>query len=173
MKYLVRDKMLAIGDDYWIEDEDGRHAFLVDGKALRFRDTLELKDPDGLILITLREKLFTLRDAMTLERDERRLAVIRRKRLSLLRGHFRVTLAEGTELDVSGRILDREFKVEYDGELLALVSRQWYRLRETYAVDVVREDADAALLIAVAVCVIRMVEKEREDGVSPDGVPGP
>ncbi|MGW6781122.1 LURP-one-related/scramblase family protein [Streptomyces sp. NPDC054987] len=163
MKYLVRDKMLAIGDDYWIEDEYGRHAFLVDGKALRFRDTLELKDPDGRILITLRERLFGFRDAMTLERDERRLAVIRRKRLSLLRNHFRVTLVEGTELDVSGRILDREFKVEYEGELLALVSRQWYRVRETYAVDVVREDADAALLVAVAVCVIRMAEKERED----------
>ncbi|MER5773099.1 LURP-one-related family protein [Streptomyces sp. NPDC002039] len=163
MKYLVRDKVLAIGDDYWIEDEDGRHAFLVDGKALRLRDTLELKDPDGHILITLREKWFAFRDAMTLERDERRLAVIRRKRLSLLRNHYRVTLAEGTEVDVSGRILDREFKVEYEGELLALVSRQWYRVRETYAVDVVREDADAALLIAVAVCVIRMAEKERDE----------
>ncbi|ATZ25757.1 LURP-one-related/scramblase family protein [Streptomyces lavendulae] len=168
MKYLVRDKLLAIGDDYWIEDEDGRHAFLVDGKALRFRDTLELKDRDGRILITLRAKLFSLRDAMTLERDELRLAVIRRKRLSLLRNHFLVTLADGTELDVSGRILDREFKVEYDGELLALVSRQWYRIRETYAVDVVREDADPALLIAVAVCVIRMAEKERE-GPEPEG----
>ncbi|MFD9377168.1 LURP-one-related/scramblase family protein [Streptomyces sp. NPDC059999] len=163
MKYLVRDKVLAIGDDYWIEDEEGRHAFLVDGKALRMRDTLELKDPDGHILITLREKWFAFRDAMTLERDERRLAVIRRKRFSLLRNHYRVTLAEGTEVDVSGRILDREFKVEYDGELLALISRQWYRIRETYAVDVVREDADAALLIAVAVCVIRMAEKERDE----------
>ncbi|MFD9724158.1 LURP-one-related/scramblase family protein [Streptomyces sp. NPDC059072] len=161
MKYLVRDKMLAIGDDYWIEDEDGRHAFLVDGKALRFRDTLELKDPDGLILITLREKLLGFRDTMTLERDGRRLARIRRKRWSLLRNHFLVTLIEGTELDVSGRILDREFKVEYEGELLALVSRQWYRIRETYAVDVIREDADAALLVAVAVCVIRMAEAER------------
>ncbi|MCY0945391.1 MULTISPECIES: LURP-one-related/scramblase family protein [Streptomyces] len=164
MKYLVRDKMLALGDDYWIEDEDGRHAFLVDGKALRVKDKLELKDPDGQILITLREKLFSFRDAMTLERDGERLAVIRRKRFSLLRNHFRVTLVEGTELDVSGRILDREFKVEYDGELLALISRQWYRVRETYAVDVIREDADAALLIAVAVCVIRMAEKERDDG---------
>ncbi|MFJ1866528.1 LURP-one-related/scramblase family protein [Streptomyces sp. NPDC088097] len=162
MKYLVRDKLLAIGDDYWIEDQDGRPAFLVDGKALRFRDTLELKDRDGRTLITLRAKLFALRDSMTLERDEERLAVIRRKRLSLLRNHFLVTLTEGTELDVSGRILDREFKVEYDGELLALISRQWYRIRETYAVDIVREDADAALLIAVAVCVIRMAEKERE-----------
>lgn len=162
MKYLVRDKIFAIGDDYWIEDERGRHAFLVDGKALRLRDTLELKDPDGHVLVTLRQKMFSLRDAMTIERDERPLATVRRKRLSLLRNHYRVTLVDGTELDVSGRILDREF-VEYEGELLAHISRRWFHVRETYAVNVVREDADAALQIAVAVCVIRMAERERED----------
>ena len=100
---------------------------------------------------------------MTLERDGSQLAVIRQKRLSLLRDHHRVTLSEGTELDVSGRITEREFRVEYEGELLALVSRQWYRVRETYAVDVIREDADPALLIAVALSVIRMAEKKRGD----------
>ncbi|HZX39260.1 MAG TPA: LURP-one-related family protein [Streptomyces sp.] len=162
MKYLVRDKVFAIGDDYWIEDEHGRHAFLVDGKALRLRDTLEIKDPNGLVLITLRKKMFSLRDTMTIERGDAPLATIRKKRLSLLRNHYRVTLVEGTELDVSGRVLDREFGVEYDGELLAHISRQWFRVRETYAVNVVREDADAALMIAVAVCVIRMAEKERD-----------
>ena len=73
-------------------------------------------------------------------------------------------MADGTELDVSGRILDREFAVEYDGELLAHISRRWLRVRETYGVDVVREEVDHALLIAVAVCVIRMAEKEREEG---------
>ena len=161
MKYLVRDKIFAIGDDYWIEDEQGRHAFLVDGKALRLRDTLELKDPSGRVLIVLRKMMFSMRDTMTIERDERVLATVRRKRLSLLRNHFRITLVEGTELDVSGRILDREFTVEYDGELLAHISRQWYRVRDTYAVNVVREDADPALMIAVAVCVIRMAERER------------
>ncbi|MFJ8311780.1 MULTISPECIES: LURP-one-related/scramblase family protein [unclassified Streptomyces] len=161
MKYLVRDKIFAIGDDYWIETEDGRQAFLADGKALRLRDTLELKDPSGHVLITLREKMFSLRDAMTIERDDRALATVRRKRLSLLRNHYRVSLVEGTELDVSGKILDREFTVEYDGELLAHVSRKWFRVRETYAVNVVRKDADAALIIAVVICVIRMDEKER------------
>ncbi|MFD5895169.1 MULTISPECIES: LURP-one-related/scramblase family protein [unclassified Streptomyces] len=164
MKYLVRDKIFAIGDDYWIEDEQGRQAFLVDGKALRLRDTLELKDPQGRVLITLRQKLLSLRDAMTLERDGEPLATIRKKKLSLLRNHYRVALAEGTELDVSGRILDREFAIEYDGELLAHVSRRWFRVRETYAVDVIRDDSDPSLLIAVAVCVIRMAEKEREEG---------
>ncbi|MFJ3932033.1 LURP-one-related/scramblase family protein [Streptomyces sp. NPDC090029] len=163
MKYLVCDKIFAIGDDYWIEDERGRHAFLVDGKALRLRDTLELKDPSGYVLVTLRQKLLSLRGAMTIERDGETLATIRRKRLSLLRNHFRVALSDGTELDVSGRILDREFAVEYDGELLAHISRRWLTLRDTYGVDVVREDADASLLIAVAVCVIRMAEREREE----------
>ncbi|MFI2286142.1 LURP-one-related family protein [Streptomyces niveus] len=164
MKYLVRDKIFAIGDDYWIEDEQGRQAFLVDGKALRLRDTLELKDPQGRVLVTLRQKLLSLRDAMTIERDGEPLATIRKKRLSLLRNHYRVALADGTELDVSGRILDREFAIEYDGELLAHVSRRWFRVRETYAVDVIRDDADTSLLIAVTVCVIRMAEKERDDG---------
>ncbi|WP_345644561.1 LURP-one-related/scramblase family protein [Streptomyces tremellae] len=163
MKYQVRDRIFGIGDDYWITDEHGRKAFLVDGKALRLRDTLEIKDPSGQVLITLREKMFSLRDAMTIERDGEALATIRRKRLSLLRNHYRVSLVEGTELDVSGKILDREFAVEYDGELLAEVSRRWLSVRETYGVNVVREDADHALLLAVAVCVIRMAEKEREE----------
>ncbi|MFF4172041.1 LURP-one-related/scramblase family protein [Streptomyces sp. NPDC001744] len=162
MKYLVRDKIFEIGDVHWIEDEEGRHAFLVDGKALRLRDTLELKDPEGRVLVTLRQKVLGLRDAMTIERGGEPLATVRRKRLSLLRDHYRVTLVEGTALDVSGRVLNREFVVAYEGELLAHVSRQWFRVRDTYAVNVVREDADAALLVAVAVCVIRMAERERE-----------
>ncbi|WP_424212885.1 LURP-one-related/scramblase family protein [Streptomyces sp. BI20] len=163
MKYLVRDKLLGFGEDYRIEDENGRYAYLVDGKALSLRDTTELKDPDGRILLVLRSRLLSVRETMVLEREDRRLAVIRRKRLSLLRGHVLVSLVDGTELDVSGRIADREFRVDLDGEPLALVSRQWYRVRDTYAVDVLREDADPALLLAVVVCAIRMADKERED----------
>jgi uncharacterized protein YxjI len=163
MRYLVRDRLLGFGDDYWIEDEHGGKAFLVDGKAMRLRDTFELKDSEGRVLIDIREKMLALRDTLLIERDGEALASIRRKRLSLLRNHYRVTLVDGTELDVSGKILDREFAVEYDGELLAVVSRRRLHLRDTYGVDVVREDADPALLIAVTVCVIHLAEREGEE----------
>jgi uncharacterized protein YxjI len=163
MRYLVRDRLLGFGDDYWIEDEHGEKAFLVDGKAMRLRDTFELKDPEGRVLIDIREKMLALRDTLLIERDGEALASIRRKRLSLLRNHYRVILVDGTELDVSGKILDREFAIEYDGELLAVISRRWLHLRDTYGVDVVREDADPALLIAVAVCVIHLAEREGEE----------
>ncbi|MER5356763.1 LURP-one-related family protein [Streptomyces sp. NPDC002785] len=162
MRFLVRERLFAVGDDYWIEDADGRKAFLVDGKAMRMRDTFELKDAQGRILVEIRQKLLSLRDTMLIERDGEQLARIKRKRLSLLRNHYRVTLVDGTELDVSGKILDREFAVDYDGELLAQISRRWLTVRDTYGIDVVREDADVALLIAVSVCVIVLADKEHE-----------
>jgi uncharacterized protein YxjI len=163
MRFLVRDRLLGFGEDYWIEDDRGDKVYLVDGKAMRMRDTFELKDPQGRVLVDIRQKMLALRDTMVIERDDQPLATVRRKRLSLLRNHYRVTLVDGTELDVSGKIADREFAVEYDGELLAVVSRRWLHVRDTYGLDVVREDADPALLIAVTVCVIHLSEKERGD----------
>ncbi|MBD2817351.1 MULTISPECIES: LURP-one-related/scramblase family protein [Streptomyces] len=163
MRFLVYDRLLGFGDDYWIEDDDGNKVFLVDGKAMRLRDTWELKDAQGRVLVDIHQKMLALRDTMVIERDGEPLARIKRKRLSLLRNHYRVSLADGNELDVSGKILDREFAIEYDGELLAVVSRRWLTLRDTYGVDVVRDDADPALLIALAVCVIHLAEKEREE----------
>jgi uncharacterized protein YxjI len=163
MRLFVRDRILGFGEDYWIEDQHGTKVFLVDGKAMRLRDTFQLKDPHGRVLIDIHQKMFALRDTMVIERDGEQLAKIKRKRLSLLRHHYRVSLVDGTELDVSGKILDREFAIDYDGELIAQISRRWLHVRETYGVDLVREDVDPALLIAVAVCVIHLAEKEREE----------
>ncbi len=168
MRFLVYDRLLGFGDDYWIEDDNGNKAYLVDGKAMRLRDTWELKDAQGRVLVDIHQKMLALRDTMVIERDGEPLARIKRKRLSLLRNHYRVALADGNELDVSGKILDREFAIEYDGELLAVVSRRWLTLRDTYGVDVVRDDADPALLIALAVCVIHLAEKEREKAEEDD-----
>ncbi|MER5552074.1 LURP-one-related family protein [Streptomyces sp. NPDC002793] len=161
MRLLVRERLFGVGEDYWIEDADGRKLFLVDGKAMRLRDTFELKDADGRVLVEIRQKLVSLRDTMIIERDGEELAKVKRKRLSLLRNHYRVDLVEGTELDVSGKVLDREFAIDYDGELLAQISRRWLTVRDTYGIDIVREDADVALLVAVAVCVIVLADKER------------
>ncbi|MFH8794080.1 LURP-one-related/scramblase family protein [Streptomyces sp. NPDC017941] len=161
MKLLVRDRVFGIGDDYWIEDDQGRKVFLVDGKAMRLRETFELKDMQGRVLIDIHAKMLSVRDTMVIEREGEPLATVKRKRLSLLRNHYRVALADGSELDVSGKILDREFAVEYEGELLADISRRWFTVRDAYGVQITREDADPALLLAVAVCVIRLAEKDR------------
>ena len=40
MHYRMRQKLVSIGDDYWIENDQGERVFKVDGKALRVRQTL-------------------------------------------------------------------------------------------------------------------------------------
>ena len=96
MRFLVRDRILGIGDDYWIEDDRGNKVYLVDGKAMRLRDTFELKDAEGRVLIDIHKKMLALRDTMVIERGGEPLATVRRKRLSLLRNHYRVALADGS-----------------------------------------------------------------------------
>ena len=46
-RFMMRQRMVAIGDDYWIEDDNGDRVFKVNGKVARVRDTWELEDPDG------------------------------------------------------------------------------------------------------------------------------
>ena len=42
--YQMKQQMLSIGDDFWIENGAGERVFKVDGKVLRIRKTLHLQD---------------------------------------------------------------------------------------------------------------------------------
>ena len=45
--FLIRKQLIALGDDFWVEDEDGNRVFHIDGKVLRPRDTYVLETADG------------------------------------------------------------------------------------------------------------------------------
>ncbi len=47
-RYQMREKLFAIGDDFWIENQDGERVFKVNGKALRVRETFILESPPAM-----------------------------------------------------------------------------------------------------------------------------
>ncbi len=55
-RYQMREKLLSIGDDYWIENESGERAFKVNGKAVRLRDTFVLEDAAGEEVAKIQER---------------------------------------------------------------------------------------------------------------------
>ncbi|RCV50426.1 LURP-one-related/scramblase family protein [Marinitenerispora sediminis] len=169
MKFLVRERIFDIGDDFWVENEEGERVFLVDGKALRIRKTFELKDVDGNELLVIRKKLLSVRDTMTVERDGEPVATVRKRLFNPIKDKLIVELADGGEWEVTGDFLDKEYEVTDDSGPVAIISRKWFTLVDTYAVDVntFRGDAggDPALVLAVAVCVDTMTEDDGdEDG---------
>src|SRR4051795_12721118 len=77
-RYTMREKLFAIGDDYWIETDDGERAFKVDGKAMRLRTTLLIENRSGEELFTVREKKLSVRDKMEIERGGRTAATVKK-----------------------------------------------------------------------------------------------
>jgi uncharacterized protein YxjI len=161
MKFMMRERMFGIGEDFWIEDESGQRVFLVDGKALRLRQTFELKDPEGTVLTVIRKKLVSVRDTMIVERDGETVAKVHKKLFSPLRHKMTIELADGQEWTAAGDIIEKNYSIEGDQGVVAETSRKWFRIRESYGIEV--DHPDVPLVLSVAVAVDELAEDSRED----------
>lgn len=159
-RFRMRQKLVSIGDDYWIEDEEGRRVYKVDGKAMRVRDTFVLEDGDGRALLKIQQKLARLRKTMTIEdAGGRPVATVKKSHLSPLRDRWVVDLEHGPEMTVTGNVIDHEYTVVRGGREVAVVTKRWLRMRDTYTVDVVA-DEDPALVLAVVAVVDHMAHDD-------------
>ncbi len=154
-RYKMRQKIAAIGDDFWIENGLGQRVFKVDGKALRVRDTLKIRDASGREVAELQEHLVTIRDTMEISRDGKTIATVRKALVTPLRGRFSVDVAGGADMDVQGNILNHEYRISQGGRDIAEVSRRWFRIRDTYGVEI-DPGQDDALILAITVVVDQM-----------------
>lgn len=154
-RYQMREKLLSIGDDFWIETEDGQRAFKVDGKALRVRSTFILETPSGEELFKIQERKLRVRDTMEVERDGETVATIKKALITPLRDRFAIELEGGEELTAKGNIVDHEYEIEHDGEKVAQISKRWFRVRDTYGIEVAPGQNDA-LILAATVCIDEM-----------------
>ena len=152
-RYQMREQLLSIGDDYWIEDESGARAFKVDGKAFRIRDTFVLRDASGQEAAKIQERKLRVRDSMKIERPGGDAIV--HKALVGIRDRFKIDVEGGDDLSAHGNLVDHEYEIERDGDTVATVSKKWFRVRETYGVEI-QPSQDDALILAIVVCIDAM-----------------
>jgi uncharacterized protein YxjI len=153
--YRLREKMFSIGDDFWIENGAGQRAFKVDGKALRIRETLVIEDPAGREVATIKEKLVSVRDVMTIERADQPLATIKKALFTPLRERFDIECADGVTYEVKGRITDHNYQFVRGENQVAEVSKKWFRVRDSYGVEV-GPNEDIGLILAAVVAIDQM-----------------
>jgi uncharacterized protein YxjI len=151
--YLIRKRLIALGDDFWVEDENGERVFHVDGKVMRLRDTFVLETPDGEELLRIEERRLKLRKTFAIERDGEEIATVAKALVTPLRNRFSVEVAGQGVLEVKGDLLDHEYTIEWEGGArMAEVSKRWFSVRDTYGVSVA-PGQDPVLAIAIAVCI--------------------
>jgi len=154
--YQMREKMVSIGDDFWIENDRGEKVYKVDGKALRVRQTLIIEDRTGRELAKIQQKMLRVKDSMEVEGEHgERIAMVKKALITPVRERWTVNVKGGPDLEVQGNILDHEFTIGEGRDRVAEVSKKWFRVRDTYGVEI---DAgqDDALILAVTVCIDQM-----------------
>ncbi len=158
MRYIIREKLLHLGEDSTITDETGRPVYQVDGKIFTLHHTLVMRDMAGAEVATIRQQLIALRPTWEITRGGQELAEVRKKLLTFLGDRFTVDIPGPDDLEVAGNIFEHEFSITRGGQTVATVSKQWISLTATYGVDIAPGQDDA--LILACVLILDLAEDE-------------
>jgi uncharacterized protein YxjI len=159
-RYKIRQNLISIGDDFWIENEESKRVFRVDGKVLRIRKTLVFEDMDGEPLCTIKERLLTIRDTMTIDGpDGEQMAVIKKALIAPVRDRWMVKVRNGPDLSVQGNIFDYEYSIKQGWNKVAEISKKWFRLTDTYGVEIDHGQNDI-LVLAIAIAIDMMAHDD-------------
>ena len=109
------------------EDTEGRALCKIQGRVLRVRDSMEIEDADG-----------------------NRIAMVKKAVISPLRERWVVDRPDAPDLRVQGNVLDHEYEIEQDGAKVAEVSKRWFRVRDTYGVEIAPGQDDVLVLAVTA-----------------------
>lgn len=158
--YKVRERLFDLGDDYWIETEDGRKAYKVDGKVLRLRDTFHIEGPDGERLAKLQQRPVRVRETYEIERAGAPDAMLRKALVSPLRDRWTLEADDVGEISIKGDLIDHEYTFTDDGGYeVAETSKRWFRVRDTYGVRI-SDRVDPVLILAATVAIDQMAHED-------------
>ncbi|HEY0037898.1 MAG TPA: LURP-one-related family protein [Longimicrobium sp.] len=160
-RYKLRQRLISIGEDFTIEDEQGNTVYTVDGKVLRIRETFVIEDRAGNEVATIREKKLAIRDSMAIRRGGDTLATIKKALFSPFRDKFTINVEDGEDLVAQGNILDHEYEIRRGGDTVARVSKHWFSFTDTYGVETAAGEDDG-LILAIAVAIDEMAHDPDE-----------
>ncbi|MFQ5463431.1 MAG: LURP-one-related/scramblase family protein [Phycisphaerae bacterium] len=157
MRYMLKQKMFSLGQDFTILDASGDRAFVVDGKAFSFGQKFSFQDAHGHELLFVRQRHFAWRPTYLIFREGKRIAVVTRKPFTFFRSIFFVNLVGAGRIVVEGAMWEHEYAFKRKRATIATVSRKWFSWADTYGVEI-SDDEDHPLLLAVAVILDLMCQ---------------
>jgi uncharacterized protein YxjI len=151
MRYVMKQKLFAWGDDFVIRDEHERDAFFVDGKAFSFGDQLSFQDMQGKELAYIKQKLLSWGPTYEIYRSGELAAVVKKELFTLFNCRFSVDVPGPDDLEASGNFTDHEYAFTRHGDTVARVSKEWFTWTDTYGVDVAEGEDDVLVLASTVV----------------------
>jgi len=152
MRYVMKQKILCLGDDFRIRNEAGQDVYFVDGRAFSIGDKLSFQDMSGTELAFIRQKLLAWGPTYEIYRNGALAAVVKKKLFTLIHCRFSVDVPGPDDLEAKGDFWDMEYKFSRGDCSVAEVSKRWFSWSDTYGVDI-RDGQDEVLILAATIVI--------------------
>jgi uncharacterized protein YxjI len=152
MRYVMRQKLLSLADNFTIKNEQEQDVFLVKGKLFSFGDKLSFQDLAGNELVFIDQRLLNWSPTYEIWKQGELLAVVKRELFSFIHHRFTVDVPGPNDLEAEGDFLDHEYMITRGGSVVATVSKRWFSWADTYGIEVA-DGEDDVLILATAVVV--------------------
>jgi uncharacterized protein YxjI len=151
----MKQKLFSWGDDFTIKNEEGADLFFVDGKAFSIGNKLSFQNMQGEELAFIQQKLLAWGPTYQIFRNGSLAAIVKKELFTLFRCRFTVDVPGPDDLEAAGDFLDMEYTFTRGSNVVAEVSKRWFKWSDTYGVDV--SDGEDEVLILASTVVIDMV----------------
>lgn len=162
MQYQLKEKIWSFRDSYTIRDKRENAVFYVKGKVFSWGDKLSFQDSTGKEVLYISQKLFSLKPRYKICKDGEMIAEAI-KEWTWFKKKFTLNVPGPNDYTIRGSFWEHEFEFERQGKVVARVSKSYFSLSDSYGVDILDGEDDAAILATVVVIdLILHEDKEKE-----------
>ncbi len=161
-RYLMRQRMFALGQDFDIANAAGQPVFRIHGKVRLIKEALKFYDMQGNLLYKLDEKLLRIRESFNILKPDGSVAAsVHNAIFDPLRERFTIEIPGGEDMTTMGKVIWAQYDVIRGGQPVAKISKQFSWVgRDQYVVDVL-PGQDDCLILAITVVIDMMVSNGR------------
>lgn len=162
MRYVIKQKILAVGGDFEVFDQHGNLVYYFDGKVFSIGTKIIVLSDGGKEVARIRRKLFSLRPTFVVRRGRQEIARIYKK-LFTVRNSFFIDVPGPDDITVTGSFLEHNYSFHRNNQQIAEVSKRWFTMKDTYGVEI-ESGGDALLILSCAVIVDILCHKGIDSG---------
>jgi uncharacterized protein YxjI len=161
-RYIMRQRMVALGQDFNINDATGQPRFKIDGKVRLVKESLKFRDMQGNLLYKLDEKVLRIRESFNiLDANGQLAAKVHNAIVDPLRERFKIEVTGGEDMVTKGKVIWAQYDVLRGQRQVAKISKQFSWIgRDQYVVDILHGENDI-LILAITVVIDMMVSNGR------------
>ena len=161
MKVFIKNKLLSLGGDSDVLNENKEPIFKVKGKFFSFTKKKKLYNMQGELLYTIRNKFWNIFSNKVYIKNSQgdRVATIKKNKWSWNK-NYKILNTED-DLEIEGKFFSLESQIIKNEQLVATINRQFTIVTDAFSLEA--DEKDIAFYTAIVIALDNIVDKRSKD----------